>query len=238
MEIKLKSRFVLLLILLLSNKIGTAQTASVKKFAVTTQPLQFLFRDIPVNFERIYNRQTLGFTIGYRFDASSKSSSYPMTIFTGSNLGFTASRFKALTLGVNSKYFLDNKTSIYIEGQLFFRYWWHNKSFYGNYYDGDSSPDKEYNASARNQVLGTKFLFGTRINSSKTTRIQPIMNCYIGLGCRVQFIHEYGVSRLVYNSSPGPFNAFDDKSIIILPTVHFGFNVGLSILTKTKRSGQ
>jgi hypothetical protein len=210
-----------------------AQNRSSVKYAITTQPLQFLVRDLPVTIERVFKRHTLGLTLGYRFSPGLRenpiavvenyTSGYPAS-------GFTAPRFNGITTGINTKYFLDKSGKIYLEGQVFYRYWWHNTREFQLY-----KPDVEHNTSSRNHIAGVKFLLGGSL-VAPGEKVKMICNFYAGLGYRARLLHEYGVIRSVdyYRASYGPYSPFDRSEKHFTGTFHMGLNVGFAFLSKDK----
>ena len=137
-----------------SNQLG--------KYAISMQPLQLFCRDVPITFERIYKRSTIGLTLGYRFDSKlNENPIQQISYYAGNDFGFTAPRFKGITLGINSKLFLDKERTFYLEGQLFYRYWWFNDRMYINS-TGTGADNYVYLVSGNRNVVGLKMLVGMR----------------------------------------------------------------------------
>ncbi|GAA4454800.1 hypothetical protein GCM10023092_17370 [Rurimicrobium arvi] len=196
-------------------------------------------RDLPVTVERFYKRHTVGLTLGYRSDASRPDNPNHMVgYFAGSTPGFTTPRFKAVTLGINTKYYLSKRQDLYLDAQFFYRYWWHNTRFYEEVnYSGSSAPRPEYNTSARNHVLGTKLLFGVTSASKGKRRIGTITNLFVGLGFRVKWINEDGATRMAdyYNNRYSSYTPYSDHHYDLLPSIHLGVSFGM-LVRKAERA--
>lgn len=212
---------------------GFAQNRSAVRYAISTQPFQFLVRDVPVTIERVFKRHTLGLTLGYRFSSSRYENPTSQVAYYTEGYpasGFTAPRFRAITSGLSGKYFLDKVAAIYLEGQLFYRLWWYDTREYGQ-----NKPDVEYRASARNHIAGAKLLIGRSFVGSGE-KVKMISNVYIGLGYRARFLHEYGLVRNVdyYSYTRGPYQPFDRPEKHFTASFHLGVNFGFAFLPKDK----
>lgn len=222
----------LLFVLLLFAKVSTAQSNQIAKYAISVQPLQLLSRDVPINFERIYRKSTIGFTIGYRF--SSILERNPIGVvryFVGTDGTLTSPRFNGITLGANSKLFLGKKRVYYLDGQIFYRHCWFNDRAYRTYHSrGD---DYNYITSGHTNVFGAKLLFGIRKSCSNKGTIRPICYSYIGVGFRFKEGNEVGQMGITNYSIPTPnYQPYEDNFQTRTPTFHLGFNFGIEIFQK------
>ena len=225
----------LLLMFTFCPKTNNAQKNQTGKYAITTQPLQFLCRDVPITFERIYPKHTLGFSLGYRFD--SRSYENPVGIIryiAGSEREFTSPRFKGITLGVNSKIFLDKQRIFYLDGHLFYRYWWFdNREYESGFSNGGAS--YRYITSAQTNVFGAKLLFGMKESFLKRRIKRPFCYYYIGLGYRFKSGTEAGQRGITnYGTSTSDYGAYANNSGKRTPTIHLGFNFGIEFFKKNK----
>lgn len=221
------------LVFLLYNAVSFAQSPPSVKYAITTQPLQLLVRDVPVTVERAFKRHTFGLTLGYRFSSRQYENPAAQVAYYADGYpasGFTAPRFQALTGGLSGKYFLDKAASTYLEGQLFYRYWWYDSREYG-----DVKPDVEYRTSARNHIAGAKLLIGRSFVGSGE-KVKMISNVYVGLGYRARFLHEYGLVRSVdyYHNTHGPYYPYDQSEQYFKLSFQMGVNFGVAFLPKGK----
>lgn len=219
---------VLFFILFLFAKGSTAQFKLSGKYTISMQPLQLLCRDVPIYFERIYPKHTLGFTIGYRFDSKlNENPIQPIRYWTGNDFGFTSPRFKGITLGINSKLFLDKERTFYFEGQLFYRYWWFNDRMYINS-TGTGADNYVYLVSGNRNVVGLKLLVGKSQSLRQRGTRRPFFYYYLGLGYRIKTEKESGVTWYTNNvnsiPNPQPYSTADNSH---LPSLHLGINFGI-----------
>lgn len=230
----LKYPGMLIIVLLLSENIF-AQRPSYGKYTITTQPLQFTCRDVPITVERIFKRITLGATLAYRFDSDFERNPIGAEYWVGRSAGFTTPRFQAVTIGLSSKFFFYKKSRMYLEAQLFYRYWWHNKMLHRE--NSVSGYYPEYNSSAKRHVAGLKLLCGMSCIPAKKRKVNPIFNWYYGIGLRRRDSYEYGEKREVSSygfsgSSPWYPHIYKDKEYGI--TLHAGFNLGVEVFSKNR----
>ncbi len=227
----LKYPGLLFIVLLLSDCIF-AQMPSYGKYTITTQPLQFTCRDVPITVERIFKRNTLGATLAYRFDSDFERNPI-IGESNGAEFEFISPRFKAFTFGVSSKYFISKRSRMYFEGQLFSRLWWHNTRFHEFPYKG-SGDGWQHNTSARNKVVGFKLLWGTSFIPKRIRRVNPVFNWYVGVGIRMKYIYEYGESRRYTYYGHGIYEPYSDKHTEWAPSMQAGFNLGVEIFSKNR----
>lgn len=229
---------VLFSILFLFAKGSNAQSNQLGKYAISMQPLQLFCRDVPITFERIYKRSTIGLTLGYRFDSKlNENPIQQISYYAGNDFGFTAPRFKGITLGINSKLFLDKERTFYLEGQLFYRYWWFNDRMYINS-TGTGADNYVYLVSGNRNVVGLKMLVGMRQSLRKIGTRRPFFYYYLGLGYRLKTEKESGVTLYTNNlnsiPNPQPYSKADNSQI---PSIHLGFNFGIETF-KRERAAQ
>jgi len=155
------------------------------KFKIMTQPTQFLSNDFPLIFEKVFKRSALGLTIAYRPSTQNsgkiKSYGYGLAgIYWYQN--FTNDLYNAVTVGVNSKYFIVKKYNLFIEAHLFYRYWWFNNK----YAEFDNMEGYRFKATRteRQNVYGLKILFGNSFQFKTKSKIKPIIDLYCGFGVR------------------------------------------------------
>lgn len=213
-------------------KINNAQHNQSGKYSVSFQPLQLFCRDVPITFERIYPKHTLGFSLGYRFDAKLiENPIQQISYYAGSDFEFTSPRFKGITLGVNTKSFLDKERIFYLEGQLFYRYWWFNDRMYRNGNGG--SDNYVYLASGNRNVAGFKLLLGMRQSLMQRGTRRPFFYYFLGLGYRIKTEKESGLTWYsnYLNSIPNPipYTKIDNSH---LPSIHLGINFGIEFFRK------
>lgn len=209
------------------SKFSTAQTNQSGKYAISIQPLQLFVRDLPITFERIYPRHTLGFTLGWRPSLGwYENPIHIVSYYAGSGQTFTSPRFNGITIGVNSKKYFDRKGVSYLDGQLFYRYWWFNDRRYGtNFSRGDNY---NYITSGHTNVLGAKLLLGTKENLSNKGTTRPFCYFYFGLGYRFKMGREAGKMGITNYSIPNPYyQPYEDDFQNRTLTVHMGFNFGI-----------
>lgn len=211
-----------------------AQNSKLGKYTISTQPLQFLCRELPITFERVHKRSMLGITLGYRF--SSKLYENPngfMRYLFGSGGEFTSPRFNGITLGANSKIFLGKQRIFYFDGHLFYRYWWFNDRKYGtNHSHGDNY---NYLTSGQTNVIGLKFLLGMKKSFSQWGKNKAFCYYYFGLGYRFKFEKESGQMGITNYSIYTPYyQPYQDNSAKHLPSIHLGFSLGIEVFQKER----
>ncbi|MES2480242.1 MAG: hypothetical protein V4561_14225 [Bacteroidota bacterium] len=227
----------LLLLFTFCSKTNKAQISQFGKYSVSFQPLQLLCRDLPITFERILNRGTFGFTLGYRFD--SKADVNPAGIvryWVGSDFEFTSPRYKGVTLGINSKYSLGKERIYYVEGQLFYRHWWFKDRYYRTTFSGGDNYN--YITSEESNVLGLKLLLGMKKTLKKKGKVRPFLCGFFGIGYRIKTKNEVGLSGITNYSIQTPrYFPYKEESTKNLPSVHVGINLGVEIF-KSNKSAQ
>lgn len=229
----LKLRICLFTILLFTES-SFAQVQSYGKYSITTQPLQFLCRDVAITFERIFKRNTLGVTAAYRFDSDlDRNPLGDVEYWAGRNQAFACPRFNGVTFAINSKYYFTKSSRMYFDAQLFYRFWWYNDRFSYTPYKG-SSTGYDYNSSVRNHVVGLKLLWGKSYIPKKTRKINPVFIWYIGVGIRKKIMNEYGEKCKTSFSGNSPYYPFSENSSEWTPTTHAGFNLGVEVFRKNK----
>lgn len=210
-----------------------AQSSTLGKYTITVQPLQLFCRDLPITVERTFKRNTLGFTLGYRFDSRLDRNPNGLVRYWLGEFGFTSPWSKAVTLGVNSKYFLSRNNNLYIDGQLFYRYWWFDNRFHRtNHSSGDNY---NYITSSRRNVIGFKLLLGYKSNLKDFGNIRTILYSYFGLGYRYQDEHEVGVRGITnYSISTPRYFPYQNTSNVYSISLHLGCSIGIEIFKKNK----
>ncbi len=157
------------------------------RYIITTQPSQYSFLDFPVKAERLFRRQTVGLTVSYR-PATSRGgpvSDYPFAAYMDRNM--QNGLYNAFTLGLSSKYFLGNRSRLFVEGELFYRHWWFtNKECSFNLANAYRFSGTR---AERQEVLGTKIVFGTTLVRSSRNQTKIIVEPFIGIGFRVKMYH-------------------------------------------------
>ncbi len=229
-----KHLLIILLALAGGVNIMFAQTRSLGKYSITTQPLQFLCRDVPITVERIFKRNTLGITFGYRFDSDLENNpTNNVEYWGGRHEAFTCPLYNGATIGVSSKYYFTKKSRMYFEGQLFYRFWWYNNRSWELPYKG-SSFGFDYNSSLRNHVFGFKFLWGQSYIPKKIRKVNPVFSWYVGIGIRKKYLYEYGERCRTSYSGNSPYYPFEEKSAKWEPSTQAGFSLGVEVFSKNK----
>ena len=176
------------LIFLFAGSLEThAQDSTQLRYIITTQPFQNAFLDFPVKVERLFRRQAVGITLGYR-PATARGGSisdYPFAAYMDMNM--QNSLYNAFTLGGSSKYFLGKQSNLFLEAELFYRHWWFTDkvcSFnLANAYRFSGTRTERQN------VFGAKILFGSTLIRPSSNRIKMVVEIFGGVGFRAKMYH-------------------------------------------------
>jgi len=212
------SRFILLflsIILVQINSIG--QDTTLIKYRITTSPLQYIFNNYSLAFEKTYKRHTYGLELGYRFNRSHKINNelHNYSYDLNYNLqNFFNYLYNAYSVSLNSKYYFKNNR--FIELNIFYRYWWFTNK-YCEFYDEHYNFTKGVKTEKQN-VYGIKFLYGKSFNIKSSGKIKPIIDLYCGIGLRYKNCEYKIVSSQIENI---------DFENIYLPSFHLGIKMGI-----------
>lgn len=197
------------------------------KWRLTTQPLQFMLLDFPVNAEMVFKNLAVGATIGYRVAAGDK---FDFSTGTGDDKissEYLEGKSQALTFGVNAKHFFNSRNGWYYETQLFYRRWWRREAL-DNFY-----PAGTYESIFRTygkDVIGSKFLIGYSEMLSDKGKIRPVLNGYAGLGFRGYIRQNQLISKL-----PGEqASVYTYHESGVGPSIHLGLSIGMAFFQQNK----
>ena len=204
---------------------SNAQDTCRLDYRITTIPFQYLFNDYAFTFEKVYsNRRTLGLTLGFR--PSTKNEGELITYGMAGNYSFGNyfnPFYNAFTIGLNSKYYYSKYNNRFIEGNIFYRFWWFDKKncYSTNVEEGVWSGIR----TERQNVYGMKILFGKTITIRTNIKIKPIIDIYYGVGLRYKTcrFETFNATLEHYYFIP---NILEIKSYLS-PSIHFGLRVGL-----------
>jgi len=203
------------------------------KYSISTNVSQYLFLDFPVTFEKYYNRHTIGLTMSYR--PSTMNSAVITDIGFGAvpgtgyvNQNFHNFLYNAMTIGLNSKYFLTTPNRFYIDVNLFYRYWWFDKKYAT--YDANVEKPLAYHfngvRSEKQNILGLRLLIGVTKAFREGHKIRPIINMYFGTGLRYKIYNFETFSGYVNNEY---YTYKKDTWGQWVPTMELGVNIGLAV---------
>jgi hypothetical protein len=198
------------------------------EFSISTNTTQYFFLDFPLIFEKYYTRHTLGLLISYR---PSTMNSGEVTSGKGPITGeyvfqnYHNYLYHAVTVGVNSKYFFSKKNNLYIDGQVFYRYWWFdNKEAVFENVEGGYTFDGL--RTEKQNILGFKLLFGKSIQIVSRHKIRPIINMYVGTGLRYK---KYRFETFNGFVNGNYYTYKEDVWSQWIPSLEFGMNIGLGV---------
>jgi hypothetical protein len=132
--------------------------------------------------------------------------------------------YNAITIGLNSKYYLTPKKHLFYEAHLFYRHWWFNNK--DCEYDNVEGYQFDGIRTERQNVLGLKALFGSSFKINLNSKVKPIFDLYCGIGVRYK-----NYRFKTYNGTVGDtyVNYWKDKGSIWKPSIHLGLKIGVEI---------
>ena len=212
------------------------QDSNSVNYSISTNISQYLFLDFPVTFEKYYNRHTIGLTLSYRpstINSAVISGGYGAVLGTGyTNQNYHNYLYNAMTIGLNSKYYLTTHTNkFYIDVNVFYRYWWFDNKHAT--YEKNVENFSEYHfdgiRSEKQNILGLKLLMGQTRVFREGHKIRPIINLYAGLGLRYK-MYSFETFNGYVNDDYYAYKK--DAWSEWTPTIEFGLNVGLAVCEK------
>ena len=208
-----------------------AQKVELPEFTMSTYPIQFLFNEYSLNFEKLFaQKQTAGFLLSYR--PSTKNSGE----FEGGGHGvfgdyssqnYFNPYYNSFTFGLNTKRYISKRNNIYLDLLGFYRHWWfENKTI-----SFDNEEGYRFNGlrTEHQNVYGIKLLIGNTSIISTNSRIKPFLDIYFGLGVRYKaadFKTFNGTVNDIY------YDYRNDKNYFWLPSAHFGIKFGAGLMKK------
>jgi hypothetical protein len=221
----MRKRFLTLILWALVQIMSFGQDSTGVKYRITVTPTQFVLLDFPLTIERVFKRHTIGLTIAYR--PSIKNSG---KIGGGNGNGgvykdrnFLNPFYNAITIGFNSKYYFNTKKNLFLDANVFYRYWWFDKKDIE--YDGEKDDFKGIR-SERQQVVGFKLLFGRSFQLKTKSKVKPIVDLYCGAGMRYK--------TYVFETFDGTINDtyytyYKEEMRGWLPSIQAGVKLGVGI---------
>ena len=222
----MKWLFFLISFTFLFDKTALSQRNSMGKYTLSTQPLQFLFKELPIVFQRNYKNASIGMLLAYRFDSKLSRNPAPLVSYYLEESRYAAPRYKAITIGLSGKYYLWKGEMKFIEGQIFYRNWW----FRDRYYEEIIKTQITYAiASYDAEVWGGKILVGETINFSKNKKSNFVLTYFLGIGLRQSWYSERGIQShgsTLFSSRSGytEYNSHVKTNITVSPQL--GISIG------------
>jgi len=141
---------------------------------------------------------------------------------TYANQNFFNPLYNAFTIGINSKNYFSKYNNLYIDGNIFYRFWWFDKKncSYNNVEDEVWSGIR----TERQNVYGIKLLIGNTFQIRTNIKIKPIIDLYCGVGLRYKTCRFETINGTFFNSLFLPYKLETEN--YWAPSVHFGLNVG------------
>ncbi len=172
----------------------------------------------------------MGLSLGFR--PSTKNGGNLVFLPHGLIGGYTLQNFwnplyNAFTIGLNSKYYFSkfNNDNRFIEGVLYYRFWWFNNKncTYKNIEDGSWSGVR----TERQNVYGLKILLGNTFGFKQNRKTNRMIDLYYGIGLRYK--------RCKFETINGTFDEYLflpyklDIENFLLPSLHLGLRFGLGL---------
>lgn len=176
--------FLIPIFIVLTQTFSFAQDTMQVKYRITILPSQFLFYDFPLTIERVYNRTSLGVIISYRPSTQNGgeiSGGHGLFGYYLDN-NFQNKLYNSYTVGFNTKYFLNKIKTFFLEGELFYRYWWFDNK--NCYYPNVEGYRFDATRTERQNVYGFKLLLGNSMQLKTKSKVKPILDVYVGVGFR------------------------------------------------------
>jgi hypothetical protein len=213
-----------LLILFFQNYVQGQDTLEFK-YRISILPTQFVFRDIPITFEKVFKRHTIGLTIEYKpsTQKSGEINSMSIGMLGGyEDQNFVNRIYNAATIGLNSKYYLFKHDKIFIDAELFYRLWW----FDNRLCSFDNVEGYRFNGTRteRQNVIGLKLLSGISCKIKLTSKLKTLIDLYGGFGIRYHY-EEFET----YNGTVGDIYYSYKKDIFNYwwPSLQLGVKIGV-----------
>lgn len=200
----------------------SAQQFPLGKYTFSVQPLQLFFQEIPISFERSFGRNTLGILAAYRFKTKwDQNQNMPYYNFNEHMMPtqYSISNFQAITIGLNAKHYFTKHPKMFIEAQLFYRYWWEKKEYFLHL-----KGYEHFTLNDRIDIVGVKFLYGHTSVYRANKKCKFILHKYIGLSWRYRIMQTHMQSRTV-NGNTEYFSYASERGE---PGHALGFQLGLN----------
>ncbi|MFN4234370.1 MAG: hypothetical protein ACK4IK_06135 [Bacteroidia bacterium] len=208
--------------------IAANDSTNYQSLRVTTNPGYYIFNTYPITIEKIYKNKSIG--LHFSFKPSTKKSGTIPSMGVGLTSSYLYTNFindlnNAFTIGLNSKiYLIKNYNILFIEPVIFYRYWWFKNKYAS--FDNYMNYSFEGIRTEKQHVFGTKFLIGCSFNINRKHKYQPYLDIYWGLGARLKYIQFYTYEGFIDYE----FHSYHkDQGFVLLPSLHFGLNLGLEI---------
>jgi len=174
----------ILIFITLIQKFSFAQDTTQIGLKIMILPTQFLFLDFPLTIEKVFKRETLGLTVSYRPSPQSSGEIRGGHGLFGYYLdqSFRNSMYNCFTVGLNSKYFLSKRKKLFLDANLFYRYWWFDNK--NCHYDNVEGYRFNATRTENQNEYGFKLLFGNSFQIKTKSKVKPIIDLYCGLGLR------------------------------------------------------
>ncbi|MEZ0607647.1 hypothetical protein ACAW74_03975 [Fibrella sp. WM1] len=192
------------------------------------QPLQLLLREAVLSYEwPVGKRMGLQVAVGYRY--RNPRASPEMALGTGATVSYESSymlnpHHQAIKLAAGPVIYLNDKRSMYLQAEYFFRHWWlDNTRIVVNSdrvaYSFDAYRTERINVYGAKVLLGVLGVFGRSVGTRPAT-----YSPYLGVGFRVK-TYWYESRQGVVGGKPVDYQL--EQGAIALPTLHAGVLVTL-----------
>lgn len=187
----------------------------IRHYQITTLPSQLFFPEFQIIAEKYKGKYGAGLMVGYKpITHSAETESFV-------DLDFY-SDYRWLTLGVQGKYFYNNKKRRYLEANIFVRQRQHKDYSDQLIYTRPSQP--RYNYVLNNHIIAFRLFIGEQGYFKPGKSGTLCFETYGGIGVRAIFEQRKIQSFLQLREDIVRFEIV--PRTIILPTVHFGVKVG------------
>jgi len=196
-------------------------------FRIMTIPSQFVVLDFPIVVEKIFKRHSVGLLMSYR--PSTQDSGEIKGGGAGIGGDYIYQNFQnkmnnAVTVGLNTKYYMPQWYNLFFEADVFYRYWWfENKDCYYENVEG-----YRFNGirTEHQNVYGLKTLIGRSFELKSNAKVKFLLDIYGGIGIRYRdYVYET-VDGMV-NEQYYPY--LKETGSDVTPSLQFGIKVGVGI---------
>lgn len=205
------------------------------KHKITTRPQELLVLNLPLSYEYVKGRHTVGVHLAYRPQLLDGGffASFGNRAVTGdySYNAFRNQLYQSVTAGVNSKFYFfrrltsHTKKDVFIDLDIFYRKWWFDKKQVE--YPGDHEiASYQGIRSEQIDIGGFKTLIGQSLLFNTDKTVKQVVDLYVGFGARYKIMKLETFDGYVADTYY-PYHAYNNNKWY--PSFHIGLNYGIGL---------